>query len=162
MRKWATRAALGGIAAGLVITAQGVPAAAATAPANAGQPRATTLGCSTWHGAVAGYTGWATSKSDCGFITSTSPKATQYKTYSWAIQAGSNGRICVQAQGHTWSKAKKKMVTRWYKAGCGDHGLVVVPWHAKPYKKGYVGLAGMPKVRAKLQPGFLGGGYKWS
>ncbi|RYC05862.1 hypothetical protein [Nocardioides zhouii] len=72
-------------------------------------------------------------------------------TYSWQIQAGSNGRICVQGQwnrdttGRTWD-------TGWAPLGCGESGGGRLHWGP---------FLGEPSVRAKVQPGFLGSAYVW-
>lgn len=153
MKQWIARAALGAVAAGLVVTAQSGSAAADVTPM-----------CSTgWRGAVASYTSYAVSKSNCGWMTSTSSKNPQHRRYKWAVQAGTNSRVCVQVQGHTWSPSARKTVARWYKAGCGTSGTVLVPWHAQPTGGGgYYGIIAYPEVRAKIQPGFLGGEYRWT
>lgn len=72
-------------------------------------------------------------------------------TYSWQIQAGSNGRVCVQGQwnrdttGRTWD-------TGWAPLGCGESGGGRLHWGP---------FLGNPKVRAKVQDGFLGNAYAW-
>lgn len=157
MKKWISRAMLGGVAAGLALAAQGAPAMATPAPANAAPDS-----CPSSHDAVAGYTGYATSTASCAWITSQSSKNAQHRRYTWWIPEGSNAKICVQAQGHTWSPSAKKNVSRWYSAGCGSGGTVSVPWHAQPAGSGYYGIAAKPRVRAKVEPGTPGSAYSWS
>lgn len=122
--------------------------------------------CGNWKGAVAGYTGWATSKSDCSVFGSSSTPAKPYQWgYTWQIPPYSNGRICVQGLGYKWSATKKKTVSTWVSLGCGTSGGGKVPWYGPKRtlngKTYYLGVAATPKVRAKVQLGFLGGAYSW-
>ncbi|KRC49000.1 MULTISPECIES: hypothetical protein [unclassified Nocardioides] len=122
--------------------------------------------CGNWKGAVAGYTGWATSKSECNVFGSSSTPAKPYQWgYTWQIPPYSNGRICVQGLGYKWSATKKKTVSTWVSLGCGTSGGGKVPWYGPKRtlngKTYYLGVAATPKVRAKVQLGFLGGAYSW-
>lgn len=141
----------------------GAPAAqAGAAPAGVAQ-RAI---CGNWKGAVAGYGKWLTSTSECSVFGATSTPAKPAKWgYSWSTAAGSNGRICVEGLGYVYSKKAKETVAKWYSLGCGTSGGGTVPWRGKPHKVNgktyYYGVAATPKVRAKVQLGFLGGAYRW-
>ena len=123
-------------------------------------------GCDQWRSAVAGYTKWAKSKSSCSYV---GPKSTPAKPakkgFAWSIPPGSNGRICVQAKGYSWDKKAKKTVAKWYSMGCGTSGSGSVPWTGwlvtYQGKSSYLAGTAMPEVRAKVQPGFLGGAYAW-
>lgn len=183
MKKWTTRVTTGLVAAGMVLTAQTAPAVAdeqadTTTVAESGIDDGTTevelteeapasgdvtaAGCGDWQRAVAGFGKWAVSKYTCGYISPDSKKNPQHRRYTWKIPAGSNGRVCVQAEGHYWSTKKKKSVSTWKTAGCGTGGTVVVRWSGPPKKGGgYLGLAATPRVRAKVQPGFGGAAYVW-
>lgn len=153
MKKWIARVALGAVAAGLVVTAQSGVAAADVTPMCDGGTRA----------ATASFTSYAVSKSNCAWMSMMSYKNAQHRRYKWAVKPGTNTRVCVQVQGHTYSPTTHKNVARWYKAGCGTGGSVLVPWHAQPRGGGgYYGITAYPTVRAKIQPGFLGGQYTWS
>ncbi|MER7858736.1 hypothetical protein ABTX61_06515 [Amycolatopsis japonica] len=170
MKKWTTRVTTGLMVAGMALALQSAPAMAEEADDSTAEvtlteeaPEVGTTDCGGWRGATAGYSGWKVSTSDCAWISPASKKNPQHRRYKWAAQAGSNTRICVQVQGHYWSTKKKKSVATWTTAGCGTSGTVVVRWSGPPKKGGgYLGLAATPKVRAKVQPGFLGVGYKWA
>lgn len=184
--KWTVRVTTGLVAAGMVIAVQSVPATAEqqAAPSNTttmtatavdGSPVEVTLteiapesgdvsaSCSGgWRGAVAGFGKWATSKSNCAWISLDSKQKPQHRRYKWAVQAGTNSRVCVQAQGHLYDRTKRKMISYWRSAGCGASGTVVVRWSGIPKPNGgYHGHSAYPKVRAKSQPGFGGGLYRW-
>ncbi|MFI9454668.1 hypothetical protein [Amycolatopsis sp. NPDC052450] len=183
MKKWTTRVTTGLVAAGMVLTAQTAPAVAeeqadTTTVAESGvddgtaevelteeaqeSGDVTAADCGDWRRALAGYGKWKVSKANCGYISGDSKKNPQHRRYTWKIPAGSNGRVCVQAEGHYWSTKKKKSVATWTTAGCGTGGTVVVRWSGPPKKGGgYLGLAGTPRVRAKVQPGFGGAAYSW-
>lgn len=159
--------------AGLAAVAQ-APSVAAAAPPGAvtvSAPLAADVVaargiCGNWKGAVAGYGRWLTSKSECSVFGHTSTPANPAKLgYSWQIPPYSNGRICVQGLGYIWSSTQQKTIAKWYSLGCGTSGGGTVPWRGKPFKINgktyYTGVAATPKVRAKVQPGFLGGAYSW-
>ncbi|WP_340688026.1 hypothetical protein LCL61_18750 [Amycolatopsis coloradensis] len=182
MKKWTTRVTTGLVAAGMVITAQTAPAmadeqadtttvaeseiddstAGVTLTEEATEGGDVTAACGGWRGAVAGFGKWAVNKSDCAWITLDSKKNPQHRRYRWQVQAGSNTKICVHAQGHYYNRTKKKMVATWTTAGCGTSGTVLVRWSGIPKKGGgYYGHAGYPKVRAKVQLGHVAAGYRW-
>ena len=122
---------------------------AATAPAASADMRAPSIkGCGDWRNAVAGITGWAKSVSDCAVFGSPGWKV----GYAWAVQAGSNARICVQGLGFvTPASGPKKR--KWYSMGCGSAGSGTAPWG---------NAAAYPEVRAKVQPGMgIVGLYRW-
>lgn len=104
-----------------------------------------------WQGAVAGYSDWAVSNGNCSFTSNT------FRYYEWTIPPGSNGRICVQARGWKYDSTQKKNVVVWTGLGCGTSGGANVPW----CKGAPNPCIGMTKVRAKVQPGFLGAAYNW-
>lgn len=106
----------------------------------------TRAGCSRSTRAVAGLFKWAESTACRSTMGAKGTKI----TYAWQIAPLSNGRICVEAYGFV--KKKGKFKGKWFSAGCGTGGQVTVPWGA---------ILSFTKVRAKLQPGFLGGAYKW-
>ena len=158
MKKLIGQAVLGAVTVGLAIAAQGAPASAVTAKAPAISAKSN---CGGWHSAYAAFNKYATSKSDCAYESS-GAKKDQRKAYKFAVEAGTNSWVCVQAQGHTWSKKKHKTISKWYTAGCGSSGSVTVPWHAQPKKGGgYQGIIAYPKVKAMMMPGTLGGFYMW-
>lgn len=180
MKKWTTRVTTGLVVAGMALAAQSAPAMAgeeadtatvAASEADGGSAEVTlteetsevgTAACGDWRRALAGYGKWSVSKYGCGYISPDSKKNPQHRRYTWKIPAGSNGRVCVQAEGHYWSTKKKKSVSTWTTAGCGTGGTVVVRWSGPPKKGGgYLGLASTPRVRAKVQPGFGGAAYSW-
>ncbi|MFD5247908.1 hypothetical protein ACFWIW_25445 [Amycolatopsis sp. NPDC058340] len=180
MKKWTTRVTTGLVVAGMALAAQSAPAmaeeeadtaAVAASEADGGTAEVTlteeaseagTADCGDWRRALAGYGKWSVSKASCGYISPDSKKNPQHRRYTWKIPAGSNGRVCVQAEGHYWSTKKKKSVSTWTTAGCGTGGTVVVRWSGPPKKGGgYLGLASTPRVRAKVQPGFGGAAYSW-
>lgn len=105
----------------------------------------------TWYSAVAGYTDWAKSKADCAHIGSSG------LGYAWSIPPGSNGRICVEGKGHFWNSEKQELGFVWKSLGCGTSGSGSVPWKGKDGND----IAAIPMVRAMVQPGFIGGAYKW-
>lgn len=142
---------------------QGAPAPAAPAAGGDVVVRGT---CDGWQSAVAGVTGWATSRDKCPFTGRVSTPANPEKAkYTWTIPPGSNGRICVEGQGWYWNAAKKKSVAKWVSLGCGTSGGGTVNWVGSRYvlkgKAYYNSTMGYPKVRAKVQPGFLGAAYAW-
>ncbi|MFJ8912956.1 hypothetical protein [Amycolatopsis sp. NPDC102389] len=182
MKKWTTRVTTGLVVAGMALAVQSAPAMAdeqadtttvaeSEADGSAVEVELTeevpeggdvTAACGGWRGDIAGRGKWAVDKSDCAWITLDSKKNPQHRRYKWQIPPGSNSRVCVQAQGHYYSTAKKKMVAKWTTAGCGTSGTVLVRWSGIPKKNGgYYGHSGYPKVRAKVQLGFLGGAYSW-
>lgn len=122
--------------------------------------------CDGWQSAVAGLTTWATSRDKCPFTGRVStPAKPEFAKYTWTIPPGSNGRICVEGQGWYWNAKKKKSVAKWVSLGCGTSGGGTVRWVGGRYvlkgKVYYHSLMGYPKVRAKVQPGFLGAAYAW-
>jgi hypothetical protein len=187
LKKWTARVTTGLVVAGMAIAAQSAPAVAdqqaapgsgTTTVAASGVDGSTvevalteaapeagdvSASCSGgWRGATAGLGRWAVSKSDCAWISLDSKKNPQHRRYNWEVQPGTETRICVQVQGHYYNRTKKKMVATWTTAGCGTSGTALVRWSGIPKKNGgYYGHASYPKVRAKVQPGFLGGAYKW-
>ncbi len=122
--------------------------------------------CNTYKSAVAGYGGWATSTSNCSFASATSSASSPAKWgYSWSLPPYSNARICVEGLGQTNDPTTNKTVAKWYSLGCGISGSGKVPWHGPKYtlkgKTYYYGVAATPKVRAKVQAGFMGAAYDW-
>ena len=129
----------------LTITGVLFTATSATASANLRAP--SIRGCGDWTGAVAGIGRWLKSESDCAVFGTRGTRV----GYSWAIQPGTNTRICVEALGFT-GVIPAPAVRHWYPMGCGTSGHGTVPWGQR---------AALPTVRAKTQLGFLGGLYRW-
>jgi hypothetical protein len=114
-------------------------------------PDSTSQKTCSWVNAVAGfYPNWSTS-TYCASFWGSSESTTI--GYAWAIQPGTNTRICVKGLGFAKQPNGSRKAT-WYSLGCGTSGgLMKVPWGNS---------AGMPKVQARTQPGFLGGAYAWT
>ena len=135
------------LGAGLVLGSN-QSASAARVDHTVGKSVAERVDCGRWRNAVATFGGWSRPyQSDCAVI---GGSPSYRKGYAWAIQAGTNTRICVQARGYVVED--HHVYPRWFGMGCGTAGSGTVPWGQG---------AGIPAVRAKIQPGFLGGLYRW-
>jgi hypothetical protein len=63
----------------------------------------------------------------------------------------------VEGRGYFWNHEKQKKGKVWRSLGCGTSGSGTVTWKGK----GDIPVTALPQVRAKVQPGFLGGAYRW-
>lgn len=76
------------------------------------------------------------------------------------------GAVSLAQKGCDQRRSAVTGYTKWARSmGCGTSGSGSVPWTGwlvtYQGKSSYLAGTAMPEVRAKVQPGFLGGAYAW-